>query len=98
MTETEADMRRVKLTRDDRKELRKADLRRLDYAGLTALRAKTAKIIEHNHATYERQLANGMQVTLEQAGKNNASHWLTVQCIDEILDEAVLSSGIPCDI
>jgi hypothetical protein len=98
MTETEAGMRGVKLTRDERKELRKADCRCLDYAGLTALRAKTAKTIEHNHATYERQLANGMLVTLEQVGKNNASHWLTIQCIDEVLDEAVLSSGIPCDI
>lgn len=87
-----------KISRDERKDARKADLRQLDYAGLVALRAKTAKTIEHLHATHERQVANGMPVTLETLGKNCASHWLTVQCIDEILDEAVLSSGQPCDI
>lgn len=91
--EAGADMAGRKISRDERKALRTADLRRLDYAALTALRAKTAKTIEHNHATYERQLENGMPVTLEQAGKNNASHWLTVQCIDEILDEAACSYG-----
>lgn len=96
-SEADLDRRGVRITRDQRKAARVRDLRQLDYAGLTALRAKTAKIIEHNQATYERQLANGVPVTLEMVGRNNASHWLTVQCIDEILDEAMLSAGVPCD-
>lgn len=87
-TESQADMSGRKLTREERKALRIADLRQLNYTALVDLRAEAAKTVEYLHATHAKQLANGMAVTPETLRKNCAPHTLTIECIDEILNAA----------
>lgn len=86
--ESKADMAGQKLSRDERKQLRKADLFKCGISYLIEARVKADGIIAHLEATHARQLANGMPVTAKTLEKNCASHRLTVECIDEILKEA----------
>lgn len=92
-TENALNLSGRKVTREERKAARIADLRHLDHAGLMAIRKKAKATITYLEGTYATARANGLPVTLETHAKNCASHRLTVECVEFILDEAMIHYG-----
>lgn len=92
-SEADLDRRGVRLTRDQRKATRISDLRQLDHDGLVALRKKTKATLAYLAEAHQKQLANGIPVKAETHARNCATHLLTVECIEFILNEAMVHYG-----
>ena len=84
MTESEADRRGIRLTREERKGLRIAELQLCTAARRAFLRDRATDAVESIETAYRTQLANGMAVSLDRLRKNLSSHLLTIECIDAI--------------
>ena len=82
--ECEFDRAGTRLTRDERKALRIADLRECTAERRIALREKCLADIAFNAECHATQLRNGMAVTQAQLARNNASAVLTLECLDAI--------------
>jgi hypothetical protein len=85
-SEQQADMRGVKLTREERKALRVADMRSLTREEVEQVKTKAEAKIKANIECYDRQVKNGLKMKADVLQRNNASHILTVECADEILN------------
>jgi hypothetical protein len=86
--EIEADMMRTKVSREHRKELRKADLRSCSPEERRRIRQRMEFSIKHVEQFWEVRRASGQQVPLESLARSTASARLTIECLDEIEREA----------
>ena len=88
--ESQADMKGQRLTRDERKALRIADLRDCSLERRKELRERTIKTIRHLEDTRSKQLqraaydSDAIVPTDEQHRRNLASHVLMLECLQEI--------------
>lgn len=83
--ESESDMRGVRLTRDERKALRKADLLDCPVERREVLRVKAEQAIAHLVSGRERCKSGGIIVSDEQHRWNCASHVLMLECLAELV-------------
>ena len=86
--ESAADIRRERLTRDQRKALRKADFSECTSERMAEIRAQAERALAHLDAGYAKLRENGFDVPQERRNKNAASHLLTLECLAELAADA----------
>lgn len=87
LRENPADRSGHKLTQAERKALRIADLRECSPERLAEIKATTQSTLEYHRRTVAIQRQKGIRVTEEQERRNCATHVLTLECIEALLDE-----------
>jgi hypothetical protein len=79
--EARADLECRRLTRDERKALRSADLAECTPERRAELKAAAERAIAHIDRGHAAQRANGVAVSQAQRDRNVASHVLTLECL-----------------
>jgi hypothetical protein len=82
--EAQADLKGIRLTRDERKALRIADLAECSPERRAELKSAAENSIKHIDRGHAAQRANGMSVSKAQRDRNVASHVLMLECLAEL--------------